>query len=545
MITLTTEYTEAPKARAIPGAFFDRESRAWVLKDPTPRGAAVALKLFPLLANAHPELQEQRALLSQEVRPFDFATEFNQPIKAERVRKQLAAEGHDLYDFQAIDAGFVAAVLEAHGGAYLGWAMGLGKTLGTAALIDELDCQQILVVCPNTSKKAVWEPELHRFCPWLEVVALRNSKAQREKDLGYVQQLIKAKLPFALVVHYESLAIIGGPKGTGWNKLGTWDLVCADEAHRISNPKTKMARSLKKIPTKRKLALSGSIIQNAVEELFSPLQWLHPDRYRSKWRDFCDRFLDFVDSGYSRVCVGVKLEKLDELRDELGRFMCIRFKEDELDLPERVEQTLMVDLLPAQRKVYDELVENYFSQLPDGSVIKAADGLALLTRLRQVATNLPDEAGGSSAKLDIAMDLITDNPDEAFLAFSWFKEPAHALAARLERAGIECFVVDGDVKQAQRAEFIERFQSGEGRVFIGTIATLGESVNLVRASSVLTLDRSWNPAANSQALDRAYRIGQTRTVSVYHLVARDTADELRVMPTIREKEDLRKLVLGG
>lgn len=547
MITLTDQYTDAPKARAIPGAYFDNSSRAWVLRDPTPRAAAVALKLFPLLSVEHPELTELRAQLGQEVRPFNYADDFDYRIGAPRVRKQLSLEGFDLYDFQRIDAGYLAAVLNAHGGAYLGHERGLGKTISSAAIIDETDASRVLIVCPNTAKRSVWEPELHRLCPWLEVVVLRNSKAQRDKDLGYVRQLWQTDLSFALVVHYEALAIIAGPKGQGWQRFGCWDIVIADEAHRIANPKTKMAKALKKVPARRKLALSGSIIQNHAEELFSPLQWLFPDRYKSRWRDWNDRFLDYVDSGYSRVCVGVKIEMLDEMRDELGRFFCYRTKEDELDLPARTEQTLLIDLTPAQRKVYTELAEDYFAQLPDDSIVKASDGLALMTRLRQVATGLDlvsDELTDSS-KQDVAMDLITDSPDEAFVVFSWFKAAARALAARLEAQGIQCFVVDGDTKHGDRADYIERFQAGEGRVFIGTISTLGESVTLHRASNLITLDRSWNPAANSQAMDRVYRIGQKKPVTITHLVARGTVDELRVMPTVKDKEALRRLVLGG
>lgn len=544
-ITLTKEYTDGPKARAIPGAFYSREDRAWILKDPTPRGAAVALKMFPILSVTNPELTELRAELSQQVRPFDFAAQFGQPIAAPRVRKQLRMLNSDLYHFQAIDMGFIAAVLDEHGGAYNGSERGLGKTVETCALIDEGDFQRTVIVCPNTAKQSVWAAELALFCPWLEVVVLRNSKTQRERDLGYVQQLIKSGLPFALVVHYEALDIINGPKKVGWKPFGEWDLVVADEAHRIANPKTKMAKALKKIPTKRKLALSGSIIQNHLDELFSPLQWLFPDRYKSKWRDWNDRYLDYVDSGYSRVCVGVKIEMLDQMRDELGRYMVYRRKEDELDLPARTEETRMVDLSTGQRKVYEELVESYFAQLPSGEVVKASDGLALLGRLRQVATGL-DLVGeiSDSTKLDLAFDLIRDS-DEEFVVFGWYKASVYAMAERLEAAGIKTFTVTGDTKARDRADYIERFQTGEGRVFLGTLSTLGESVTLHRASNAIFLDRAWNPSLNTQAADRIYRIGQTKPVTITHIVAKDTVDELRVTPVIADKEALRKLVLGG
>lgn len=424
-----------------------------------------------------------------------------------------------------------------------------GKTLGACALVDDLDCNRVLVVCPNTAKRAVWEPELHRFLPGHEVVVIRNSKSQREKDLGYVSQLIAGERPFALVVHYEALAIIAGQRagGRGWERFGPWDMVIADEAHRTANPKTQMARSLKRIPAKYKLALSGSIIQNHAEELFSPLQWLFPDLYRSKWRDWNDRFLDYVDSGFSRVCVGVKIEKLAELRKELGVFMVYRRKEDELDLPERTEETRLVDLSPAQRRAYDQLQETCLTQLDNGEVIKASDGLVLLTRLRQVATGLDLVSGDivDSSKQDLAVELIQDNEDEAFVVFSWYKAGAVSLGDRLDKLGIGNYVVTGDTPHGTRATYIQEFQAGAGRVFIGTLSTLGESVTLHRASNAIFLDRSWNPGTNAQAADRIYRIGQNRPVTITHLVAKDTVDELRVLPVIADKDALRRLILGG
>ncbi len=546
-ITLTEDYVKSPQARAVPGAFFSKEQKAWVLTDPTPRAAAVALRLFPALAVQYPELPELRAQLGQQVRPFDNATTHNIHIAARRVRRELQRDGHDLYEFQAVDLGYHAAVLDAHGGTYMGWERGLGKTVGTAALIDELDCQQTLIVCPNTAKRAVWEPELRRLCPWLEIVVLRNTKAQREKDLGYVRQLTKAGSPLALILHYEALAIIAGANGKGWQTLAEWDLVVADEAHRIANPKTKMARALKKVPAKRKLALSGSIIQNHAEELFSPLQWLFPQSYRSKWRDWNDRYLDYVDSGYSRVCVGVKIEKLDDLRQELGVFMTYRRKEDELDLPDRTEETRYVELSPAQRRAYEDLQESCMAELDDGTLVKATDGLVLLTRLRQVATGLDLVSGlvADSTKQDLAVELIQDNGDEAFVVFSWYKAAAYSLHKRLTESGTQCYVVTGDTKPDARAEQIAEFQSGKGRVFIGTLSTLGESVTLHRASNAIFLDRSWNPATNAQAADRIYRIGQQRPVTITHIIAKDTVDELRVQPVIQDKAALRQLILGG
>lgn len=554
-ILLTDDWMERYKASAIPGAWYDHAERAWVLDDPTPRGAAAALKLFPGLGHDWPELRELRDSLAQDVRPVDYAREYGMPIDAPTVERQLALRYGDdatLYDFQKIDLGYLQAVLSAHGAAYLGWERGLGKTIGAAALIDAQDYRRTLVVCPNTAKLAVWKAELEQWLPGHAVLVLPNEKVKRERMLELIKQFESHPEPFVLIIHYEAINVIAKMRPArkdGWKPLGTWDLIVADEAHRIKNGAAQQARQLKRIKAHHKLALSGSIISNHAEELFSQLQWLFPDRYSSKWRDWNDRYLDYIDiPERGKVCLGVRVERIAELRDELGRFMVYRRKEDELDLPLRTEETRRVDLSPAQRKAYDALAQSCLARLDDGTTVKAADGLALLTRLRQVATGLDLVSGTlvDSSKQDLAVEIIKDNVDEAFVVFSWYKAAAYSLAKRLEeQEGIGTYVVTGDTKAADRAKYIEEFQAGQRRVFIGTISTLGESVTLHRASNAIFLDRSWNPGDNAQAADRIYRIGQQRPVTITNIVAADTVDETRVDPILADKEALRALILGG
>lgn len=554
VICLTAEYSKRHVARAVPGSRWDAAAGAWVLERPTTRSATVALRLFPDLAARYPELVRLRDEGQRSVRPTDYATRYGVEIGAPRLRRQLASEGKQLYRFQSVDLGYVAAVLRSHGGAYIGWERGLGKTIATCALMDELDARRTLIVAPNTAKDSVWRAELELRLPDWEVVVLPNSKAKRERIVQDVRRRGKDARPLAFIVHYEALALIAGKTrnakgrltlGDGWRALGEWDLVVLDEGHRIKNARSQMARAAKRIPSRARVVLSGSIIENELEEMFSPLQFLFPDRYRSKWRDWNDRYLNYVMGDFGQICVGVKDDRLDELRDELGVFLVYRRKEDELDLPKKTEQTLLVDLTPRQRKAYDELRDTFLTQLDDGTIVKAADGLAQLTRLRQVATGL-DLFGAvqDSTKIDTAVELILDN-DQPTVVFSWYKAAAHALANALRRHRIDPFIVDGDVPQRERGQLIARFQAGEGRVFIGTLSTLGESVNLQRASAAIFLDRAWNPALNAQATDRIYRIGQRRPVTITHLVARDTVDELRVQPTLATKEALRAAVLGA
>lgn len=574
-VTLTAEWNRQNAARAVPGSYWSPEAEAYCVDKPDARAAAVILKLFPDVARQHPHLLEMRATLLKGIRPFDNATPFYQAggrLPAPRLRRaletlpvvdQLTGEqtgvGWQLMQFQEIDLAYANAVLNAHSAAYLGWERGLGKTLGAAALIDAQQAAATLVVAPNTAKRPVWETQLEMFLPYVKVIVLGNTAAQRAAAIERAQACYVNDQEFVLVVHYEALALIAGkkprPSGKGvtildgWLKLNiTWDLMVTDEDHRLANMKAQWSRAADKVPAKKRLLLSGSIIQHHLEELYSPHHRAFPDRYSSKWRDWNDRFLDYVDTGgEGQVLLGLKPGREEALQSELGVWMTYRRKEDELDLPPKTHVEVKLDLSPSQRKVYDDLKHALIAELDDGTSVKVSNtGIAMLAKLRQVATGL-DLVGNvvDSTKLDYAVELISDGADDEFVVFSWYKSAVYKLSDRLTAAGIEHFAVTGDTPQAKREEMIARFMHGEGQVFIGTLATLGESVNLQRANKVIRLDRDYNPMLNVQAEDRVFRIGQQRPVTIWDLVAKDTVDELRVTPALASKSIVRAMVLGA
>ncbi len=240
-----------------------------------------------------------------------------------------------------------------------------------------------------------------------------------------------------------------------------------------------------------------------------------------------------MENGYGRVCVGPQEGRIEEMRQLMGAWMVYRRKEDELDLPAKTVHDLRIDLSPAQRTAYDQLVAECLTVLEDGTKVKAQEGIAMMAKLRQVATGLDllGEGVADSTKLDLAVDMILDGEDDRFVVFSWYKAAARALANRLIGAGEEAVVITGDTPHDDRTDIIARFQAGEPRVLIGTLSTMGESVNLQSANNVIFLDRSFNPATNAQATDRVFRQGQQRRVTVTHLVAADTVDELNVLPS--------------
>lgn len=541
-VELTDEYLKWTAARSVPGA--KQEGRMWVVYNPSPKAAAVICRVFPQLADKHPELPALRDTLMKDARPFDNATGYNKRVVAPGVEAALAKDGKSFYEFQALDLGYLSDVLRQHRGAEIAWERGLGKTLAACALIENTAASRTLIVCPNTAKEPdPWRSEVERFLPDHQVLVLPNPKGRREKMVEWLKRDGDKLEPFILIVHYEALAIIG----QDWKRLGQWDLIVTDEAHRLANPATKMHRALMKVPAHMKLSMTGSMIQNHPEEIYGRLRWLFPQVYKSKWRDWNNRFLEYVESGYGKVLIGPNPARVDAMRRELGVFTVYRRKADELDLPARTEQTLRVTLNKAQRRAYDELAKSYVATLDSGETVVGLEPVVLLTRLRQVATGLELVSGevADSSKLDVAVELIRDNPDDPFVCFSWFKPAAKALADRLAADGVGVHLVTGDTTHKQRAERIAAFQRGEGRVFVGTISTLGESVNLQRASQAIFLDRSWNPADNDQAADRIYRIGQENPVTITNIVAKDTVDEYNVLPTLANKEAIRRMILGG
>lgn len=562
------------KARAIHGAWWDSIAHEWHIEDPDARQAAVMLHLFPSLVLDYPQLQDIRNQLIKNIRPFDNATDAGIHITdsmSKHTVERLTELGMDLYEFQNLDLGYINAVLDKHHGAYIGWERGLGKTLGAAVVADVIEARggnnKVLVVCTNTAKIPVWKTELEKYLPDARIRIMPNVKKKRDalyeqlKTEAYYQERNVTDIPIPdeyapwdgpdiLVVHYEALDLIAKmrpAKRDGWKPLGKFGLKVLDESHRIKNGATKMARAAKKVEADAALNLSGTILANHPEELFSQLQFLFPKVYKAKWRDWNDRFIDYIEGPFGKIMVGVKQDRLEEMQEELGVFMVYRRKEDELDLPPKTNETLYVEMNLEQRRVYDELIATSMHEFDSGRILTADEGLVMLTRLRQVATGLEllDPDTEDSSKLDLAVDIIMNNPDTPFVVFSWFKASGRFLQKRLEALDVPTFLVDGDVPMEERNDQIARFQAGAGQVFMGTIETIGESVNLQRASNLIRLDRSWNPGKNDQVEDRIFRIGQLNPVTITDIVTRNTVDELKVQPSLLNKEAIRKMILGG
>ena len=540
--TLTVGQDNRQKAMSIPGAYWHDDSREWRIDDDalTPTVRAMVQRHFP---SAKLPASNNAA---QDVRPLDLATAWAGNDDAWALLPNTPYNQRDkLYRYQVVDLGYLTRRMRESGGAYCGWSRGLGKTFGAIIAALELGAKKIVVVCPNSSKESVWRPEIAKWAGtrW-DVINIGGTKKQRER----ATEAFAASSAAVALVHYEGLRLIE------WRKIKGIDMVICDEAHRLSKGgpggrAPQFYKALKTIKSNYRLALSGSIIINSPEDMFGALHWLFPDLYSSRWKDWNNRYLVYQNGPWGQEYMGIREGMVEQMQNELGSFLCVRRKEDELpDLPDRIDQTIEVELSPTQRKVYDDLFNKFIAELPDGEVIMAPSVLAQLTKLRQVASGLDLLAEGvdDSTKIDLAMELVEDNLPNKTVVFAWHRATVRAMSARLEKAGIPHHAIDGDVKEKDRSAYVKDFQENpETKVIVATIKTLGEAVTLHAASDLIFIESSWVPTDMEQAADRVYRIGQKNHVTITNIVAKDTVDVHRVLPVIKSKEAMRQLVLGG
>jgi hypothetical protein len=413
----------------------------------------------------------------------------------------------------------------------------------------------------------VWFAQLSKALPDHRILVLPDSTqpSRRDKLLRAVETFQDVSEPLVLIIHYQAIRTIAGDRvikhrdgttetvkaaGNGWDKLGDWDLMVYDESHRLANynpnsrKNTQEGRALSYLRRRHvrlAVALSGSAVMNRPDDLFGQLHYLYPHIYAAKWADWNDRYVDYVVDGNRKIPIGWRIDKLDELRRELGVFMVYRNKRDpdvNLNLPPLIHQNIELDLLPDQQKVYDKVRDEWWSMVEEGDGIKVVNSMDHMNKLRQIATAWP---GVGSAKLDYAMAEIEEEPDAQFVVFTWYKLPGRLLA---ERLGDAATVVDGDVTGKERTIRLRDHQAGKYRVLVGSIATIGESLNLQYVHEAIRLDRHWNPEMNGQTLDRVMRQGQEARVTFRDLWAKGTVDLLRVKPNLMSKESLRKALFS-
>ncbi|MFC1642781.1 DEAD/DEAH box helicase, partial [Myxococcota bacterium] len=415
--------------------------------------------------------------------------------------------------------------------------MGLGKTIETIALLMLLRLDnkesQALIVAP-TSVVTNWVREIERFAPVL-VTALWHGAGRREQK----RDLISANV---IITSYALLR-----RDIDLLKKLKLDYAILDEAQNIKNPASATAQAARELMADRRLALTGTPIENRLSEIWSIFEFVSPGLL-GPLPKFEERFGRPIDQGDSKAAA--------RLRAVIHPFILRRTKtEVARDLPPKIEVDKIVDLTPDQRAIYVQVLREVRAQVM-GEVERVGVArshlhiLAGLTKLRQAACDprllgLPREfSHDDSGKLSAMRELVdeVDSGGHKVLIFSQFVSMLKLMREALDEDRIKYEYLDGST--VDRAERVDRFQNDPTiPVFLISLKAGGSGLNLTTADTVIHFDPWWNPAVEDQASDRAHRIGQNKVVTVYRLVAASTIEE-KILELKQKKRDLVASVLS-
>ncbi len=428
--------------------------------------------------------------------------------------------------------------------------MGLGKTVQVLALLQARrlqrtrDSRTSLVVVPR-SVVHNWRLEAARFTPRLAVVDYSGPRRKRR-----LPEIREGRWNL-VVTTYGILR-----RDVVELKEVEFDYVVLDEAQAIKNASSLGAKASRLLRAEYRLALTGTPVENHLGELWSIFEFLNPGMLGGL-PAFKALFASSAKAGRTRKIPTIdrRKESLSALAAALKPFILRRTKDQVLDdLPEKTEQTLYCDLGTGQWQLYRELRDHYRAALDrrieaDGLARSKIHVLEALLRLRQAACHPglvdPDRNRHKSAKLETLLEQVDEVLEEGHkaLVFSQFVSLLEMVRERLDRRKITYEYLDGRTRGRQR--HIDRFQNDEDcRLFLISLKAGGLGLNLTAASYVFILDPWWNPAVEAQAVDRAHRIGQTRPVFAYRLIARGTVEE-KILELQESKRELADAILSA
>jgi len=459
----------------------------------------------------------------------------SQQLRAAEIRSQIESSGGHLpgikarlYPYQVQGIAFLAAT----GRALLADDMGLGKTIQAIAaaswLMQHDGVARVLVICP-ASLKHQWAREIEKFTDYPVQIVQGGPAARgvqyRRGDGFYV-------VNYELVLRDLSLI----------NKTLSPDLIVLDEAQRIKNWRTKIASAVKQIASRYAFVLSGTPLENRLEDLYSLLQVIDPTVLGPLWR----YMVDFHITDERDKVLGYR--NLSELRRRLAPVMLRRDRRlVSKQLPQRIEQRLDVELTTEQQELHDSAVSaaGRLARIAKTRPLTPSEQNRMMANLQQArmacnAAGLVDKETEGSPKIDELADLIDElcvQSGHKAVVFSQWERMTYMVEQRLKRMGVGSVRLHGGVPTSQRGALLDRFHDDDAiQVFISTDAG-GVGLNLQSASVLINLDIPWNPAVLDQRIARVHRLGQTRTVQTILIVSTDSYEQ-HVMKLVAGKRHL-------
>lgn len=517
--------------------------------------------------------------VSDELRQWMSEYFSNVIAPAYALRDQVSADEiyEGMYPHQNADAKFLTTVRRA----ILANGMGSGKSrssLYTLRYIREQgeEVFPAIIVAPSSTKYS-WKREAEEAIPGVKAMVIDGTAAQRKKqfkefmenDMDIVIMNWESVKNHSRLKAYGSIALARCPEHGGMDpkitatkcevhdrELQAIDFKSAvgDEIHRITDPKTKVARAFKYATQEAeiKIAMSGTPILKSPEDLFSCLNWLDPKEFPSRTK-FIDRYFNVVSNPFGGTTVlGIKpaMEKefflgIDPILRRMPKEVILPF------LPPVVRETRRVEMSPKQKKAYNELKEKAITLLDDEDILRTATPLTQMMRLLQFASaygtieERPVYSTSSdtlepvgteeylklsepSSKLDAFMEDLPDFGDSSLVVFASSKQLLYLLAARLDKKGIQYGMITGDQDNLERQKYMDAFQAGSIKLILVSIQAGGTGITLTRADTMVYLQRSWSMVDNLQSEGRAHRIGSEihDHINIIDYVTEDTVENL-------------------
>jgi SNF2 family DNA or RNA helicase len=427
------------------------------------------------------------------------------------------------------------------GAALLALEMGVGKTLVALMVLAAMAARRILICCP-LRVVPVWEQQIERHLDLpLIVVSLDDSVSSVASKRKLAEEKLKLAeatgRPLAIIINYDS---VWRSPFADWAEAQQWDLIIADESHRLKAPGGKASLAFKRLRShaRCRLALTGTPLPHSPLDAYAQFRFLNQTIFGPSFAAFRQKYA--VMGGFQRKQV-TGFQHLDEL-EALMKTLTFRVSKDVLDLPPETHVTYECELSPEALRVYRDLEEDFIAEVRDGRVT-AANAMVKLLRLQQVAGGWVKTDDGQyhrvdSAKQKLLADTLEDiGPNEPVVAFCRFHADLDAVHEAAKAAGYLSLELSG------RRDELKFWQDGQAQVLAVQISAGGVGVDLTRARYSIYYSLSFSLGEYDQALSRVHRPGQTRPVEHIHLVARNTVD-VKIMRALEKRAEVVEAVLA-
>lgn len=403
--------------------------------------------------------------------------------------------------------------------------MGLGKTVEMISVLAHEEAQSVLIVTPKIIRTQ-WADQIST---WWGKQAIVYEKGDLVEENLYI-------------VNYEKLR---NEKTLLKFRKFVWDFLVLDEAHKIKNRTSKQTEAVKLIPSKRRVALTGTPITRYVDDLWSILNFLGPEYSGSSYWNFVDYFCQIEESPWGKKVVGTiqNIQRQQVLKSYLDRFM---IRHDAIEVAHgKTSETIRLPMSKPQRELYRKEKQLLLDQLPENCTI--SNGAVLSIRLRQTTSwpglFIEDEAG---PKFEWLLNTCQDNPDEQLTVFTQFAKTADALSKYLFNNGIKTVSITGQNKPIDNEHSKERFVKGSAQVLIGTIGAMGQGYDGLQLVSRIGifLERDWSPEINKQAEERLHRMGQDHPVHIIYLECQGSFDQHVGRINVNKSEGIRQALIS-